>query len=278
MTLITGEMQSAATRPAVRSAARSRLRAALLLALTLCAAALRLWKADWALPYVPHPDEPAIMNVVLRMLRNGDFNPHFFYYPSVWIYVQAAVSWLHLQWGTASGLYAGAAQLPETTDIATSVPGFFVWGRVATALAGAATVPLVFRLAQRLAGSLAGFAAALLLCVNTFNVINSHYITTDVPATFWTALALVATLRVLDHGTWRAYLLAGALAGLAAGTKHNAALTAAAIAAAHALRWRGRMVWTAPRLLGAAAAMIGAFLLTSPYIVLAWGEFRVELG
>ncbi len=93
--------------------------------ITGVAVALRVWKPNWALPFVPHPDEPAIMNVVLRMLRNNDPNPHFFFYPSVWIYVQAFVGWLHLNWGIAQGLYTSAAQLPETTDIATSVPGFF---------------------------------------------------------------------------------------------------------------------------------------------------------
>ncbi len=250
---------------------------ALLTLLTLTGAALRLWRLDWSLPFVPHPDEPAIMNVVLRMLHNADPNPHFFYYPSVWIYVQALVAWLHLKWGIAQGIYTGAAQLPETTDIATAFPGFFVWGRAATAIAGALTVPAVYNLALRIAGPIAGLTAAALLTFNAYHLVHSHYITTDVPATFFTGLALIATIQLLDRGRWRDYLLAGVLAGVAAGTKHNAALTAAAIAAAHALHWRRTMAWQFPRLLAAALAMIGAFLLTSPYIVLAFDEFRGDL-
>ncbi|HEX6289066.1 MAG TPA: glycosyltransferase family 39 protein [Herpetosiphonaceae bacterium] len=246
-------------------------------ALTLIALALRLWKANWSLPFVPHPDEPAIMNVVLRMLRNGDPNPHFFYYPSLWIYVQSAVAWLHLHWGIAQGWYAGAAQLPETTDIATSVPGFFTWGRIATALTGAATVPALYTLARRVAGPIAGLVAAALLAVNALHIIHSHYITTDVPSEFFVALALVWTLAIYERGGWRDYLLAGALAGAAAATKHHAALAAVAITAAHALHWRGRMLHTLPRLIAAAGAMIGVFLLTSPYIVLAFDEFQRDL-
>ncbi|HEY0604270.1 MAG TPA: glycosyltransferase family 39 protein [Herpetosiphonaceae bacterium] len=247
-------------------------------AITLAALLLRVWKANWSLPFVPHPDEPAIMNVVLRMLRNGDPNPHFFYYPSLWIYVQSASAWLHLQWGIAQGLYTGAAQLPQTTDIATSVPGFFTWGRVATALAGTATVPVLYTLARKVGGSIAGFVVALLLTVNTFHIIHSHYITTDVPSELFVGLALVWTLAIVERGSWRDYLLAGALAGAAAGIKHHAALTAVAITVAHVIRWRGRFLHELGRLVGAAAAMIGVFLLTSPYIILAFPEFQRDLS
>lgn len=258
---------------------RSMLRPYVMLgALSLLAAALRVWKADWALPYVPHPDEPAVMNTVLRMLRTNDPNPHFFYYPSLWIYVQAFVGWLHLHWGMARGWYTSAAQLPKTTDIATSVPGFFVWGRIAAALAGAATVPALYLIARRIAGPIAGLIAAALLTVNAFHITHSHYIMPDVPSELFTALALIWTLRILDRGAWRDYLIAGALTGLAAGMKHNAALAAVAIVAAHGLRWRANLLRTLPRLVSAGVATIGSFLVTSPYIILAFPEFRADLG
>ncbi len=270
---VRGTRLAARTQPIVGS--KSVL--ALLLLITALAAALRLWRLDWALPFVPHPDEPAIMNVVLRMLRNSDPNPHFFYYPSLWIYVQALVGWAHLKWGMAQGIYMNAAQLPETTDIATSVPGFFAWGRAASALAGAATVPLLYSAARRVAGPVAGLVAAALLTFNTYHLIHSHYLTTDVAATLFTAPTLLVCLLIVERGLWRDYLLAGALAGLAAGAKHNAAIVAVAITAAHAMHWRARMVRELPRLIVAAVAMIGIFLLTSPFIVLAFAEFWADL-
>lgn len=245
--------------------------------LTILAFGLRAWKADWALPYVPHPDEPAIMNTVLRMLRDRDLNPHFFYYPSLWIYVQAAVGWLQLRWGIARGIYASATQLPATTDIATSVPGFFVWGRLATAITGAATIPVVYALARRLAGSLAGLIAAALLTVNTFHIINSHYVMTDVPSAFLTSLALLWAVRIADRGSWRDYIVAGLFTGLAAGAKHHAVLVAVAIVVAHGVRWRGRSVHMLPRLIVAGVVSLICFLLTSPFVVLDYSEFRRDL-
>lgn len=246
--------------------------------LTVIGFGLRAWKADWALPYVPHPDEPAIMNTVLRMLRDRDPNPRFFYYPSLWIYVQAAIGWLHVQWGVAQGIYSGAAQLPQTTDIATSVPGFFVWGRLATALVGALTIPALFAVTQRLAGVLGGLIAAALLTVNALHITHSHYIMTDVPSEFFIALGLIFALRIADRGAWRAYVLAGLLGGLAAGAKHHAALLAVPIVVAHALFWRGRSLNAIPRLFAAAASMVAIFLLTSPFIILAWDEFWADLS
>lgn len=246
--------------------------------LTLLGWALRVWKADWSLPFVPHPDEPAIMNTVLRMLRDGDANPHFFYYPSLWIYVQALVGWLHLQWGLAHGLYGSVAALPPTTDIATTVPGFFVWGRVAAALAGAATLPAVYALGDRLHGRAAGLLAALLLAFNPLHVQHAHVIMPDVPSALLVALALLPTLRIAERGAWRDYALAGLLGGLAAGVKHHAAIVALPIVVAHGLHWRSRLVARLPRLLLAALVMIGAFLATSPFIVLAFDEFRRDLS
>lgn len=246
--------------------------------LTLVAFVLRAWQAGSSLPWVPHPDEPAIMNVVMRMLRTGDLNPHFFDYPSLWIYLQALVGWVHWKWGLAQGIYTGVEQLPMTTDLATPLPQFFAWGRLATAVAGALTVPVTFAIARRLQpgrfGLAVGMIAAALLVVNAFHISNAHLITTDVASELFVALALLWTLKIYEHGRWRDYLLAGLLTGLAASTKYQMALTSVVIALAHVLHWRKRALHAGTRLLWAALWTIGAFLIASPYIVLAFDEFR----
>ena len=37
-------------------------------------------------------DEPEVMERAVRMMKTGDFNPHFFDYPSLYMYVQAVVA------------------------------------------------------------------------------------------------------------------------------------------------------------------------------------------
>ena len=56
---------------------------------------------------------------------------------------------------------------------------------------------------------------------------HSHWLTVDVPATFWGTLSLLWSARLAtgDPKPLRAALLAGLFAGLAAATKYNLALT-----------------------------------------------------
>ena len=67
------------------------------------------------------------------------------------------------------------------------------------------------------------------------------------------------------------------MTGLAASTKYQMALAAVVIALAHVLHWRRTSLRASGRLLWSAVWTIAAFLLASPYIVLAFGEFRAGL-
>src|SRR5687768_13431173 len=86
-----------------RDTATRRLRTAgsiALLGLLFAAAlGLRAWALNWGLPYAEHPDEPALLEIAVRMVRDGDPNPHSFIYPSLFFYLLAAVIRAHAQWG-----------------------------------------------------------------------------------------------------------------------------------------------------------------------------------
>src|SRR6476660_8229971 len=74
------------------------------LALALTAAALlRFWTLGHGVPYVLGVDEPEVMDRAVRMVQTGDFNPHFFDYPSLYMYVQAAVVVARFLFGAVRG-------------------------------------------------------------------------------------------------------------------------------------------------------------------------------
>ena len=75
------------------------------------------------------------------MMKTGDFNPHFFDYPSLYMYVQAVVAVFRFAVGAMQGMWNGLAQAP-TED-------FYVWGRAVTAILGTATVWIVYRSGMR---------------------------------------------------------------------------------------------------------------------------------
>ena len=54
----------------------------------ILAAALRLSHVKAGVPYAVGVDEPEIMERVVRMMKTADFNPHFFDWPSLTIYLQ----------------------------------------------------------------------------------------------------------------------------------------------------------------------------------------------
>lgn len=239
----------------------------------LLAFALRALPVDYSLPYVDHPDEPNLVNYAIAALRTGDMNPHFFQKPSLYMYLLLPLFWLHYRWGLASGLYAQLDQMNITTHLYTTIPGFFIWGRMLTVIIGALTVIAVYVLAARVSSRGAGLLAALFVATLPFHMDHSQFVTTDVPSALWVLLSFMAAWTVVEHARWRAYLLAGLCAGLAASTKYNAGAIALAIIAAHALHWGRDLLRRLPRLLAAGGAALFGFVLGTPYALLAWPEF-----
>lgn len=239
---------------------------------------LRLYALDWGLPYVEHPDEPALVEVAVRMARAGDPNPHTFLYPSLFFYALAGVVRLHAWWGLQHGLYGSLADLPLKTYLFTQTPGLYVWGRALSALLGALTVPALALLGRRMFGWPAGLLAGLLLAISRFHIEHSHFITTDAATGLWVVLALLGAWRVAEDGSWRGYLLGGLGCGLAAGTKYNAGVVALALAAAHLLHWRGRSLRAAAPLVGCGALALLTFVACTPYALLDWPSFAEALA
>lgn len=256
------------------------------------------WQASrWELPYLAHWDEPFVANRALEILRTGDLNPHFFNYGSLVVYLDAAVDALHYY--RLVGLpeddprhlrspqeirFRGAREdplvtAPEGEPYWVSHPSFYLWNRRLTALFGAAAIALAFHLARRLAGDAAGLVAAFALATSGFHIEQSALVTTDVPAATLALGAVAAAFAFADGGRPRALVAAGALVGLAAGTKYNAALfglvplgVLVAAALRRAPNHRG-WLWAA-----LPAATAGGFLLSTPYALLDLPTFLDHSG
>ena len=229
------------------------------LALTLLAALLlRFWALGQGIPYMLGVDEPEVMDRAVRMIKTGDFNPHFFDYPSLYIYVQSAVSVARFLFGAVRGEWSSLAAA-ATTD-------FYLWARAVTALLGAATVGVLYLGGLRW-GARTALLAAALLAVMPLHVRESHYVLTDVPATFFVTLTFVLSLRAHERSTIVSFALAGAVAGLATATKYTGAIALVMPLLACWMTPSAR-----PSRFVASLAIVGAcgaaFLLTAPYTFL----------
>jgi 4-amino-4-deoxy-L-arabinose transferase-like glycosyltransferase len=221
----------------------------------LTAALLRFWALSQGIGFNPGADEPEVMERAVRMMKTGDFNPHFFDYPGLYMYVEAAVSVTRFLAGAVQGKWAGLAQAP-TED-------FYLWARAMTALLGTATVWVVYRAALRWGPQTALLAAAL-IAVMPLHVRESHYVLTDVPMTCVVMVTFLLSLRAHERATVAAFALAGASAGLAGALKYNGVLAVAMplIACVMTPRLGGRRVVTS---LVIVASLVAAFLAAAPY-------------
>ena len=229
-----------------------------LTAILVAAGTLRFVSLGAGIPYAIGVDEPEIINRVAGMMRSGNLNPHFYDYPTLYIYVQLATACVRFLVGAMAGHWQSLGQVTSAD--------FYLWGRAVTALFGTATVLVVHQIGLRW-GSRPALLAAGLIAVMPLHVRESHYVLTDVPLTFFVALTFLLALRAHEHPTARTFAWAGATAGLAAATKYPGAVSLVLPLIA---------VWmtpeTKPSRRVAAASVIGAsavaFLVAAPYTIL----------
>lgn len=229
-----------------------------LAAIVAVAAALRFYGLGAGIPYALGVDEPQIMSRVVGMMRSGDFNPHFFDYPGLYLYVQLAVACARFMTGAMAGEW--------TTLTAVTAADFYLWGRAVTATLGTLTVLLVHQIGLRW-GTRPALLASGLMAVMPMHVRESHYVLTDVPATFIVALTFLLALRAHEQPRAAAFAWSGAAAGLAAATKYPAGLALLLPLLAASLS-RSARPSRARCAAAAVAAAAGAFLIAAPYTVL----------
>mgnify|MGYP001224614394 CR=1 FL=1 len=235
----------------------SRLRTAGHLPLLLLAAIAALLR--WPYPEFQwqHVDERAFVTVPLGFW-GGDFNPHFFNYPTFHFYLVSALYLAYYLLFSPESFQEFLAYrfFVDATDVITLA-------RVATTAFAVGTVIVTALAARRIYGCWGAWAAGLVLAVLPLHVRFSHLSITDTPATFWVALSLLGAVRILQNGRSRDYLLAGVAAGLAAATKYPGGMVLVAAAAATLMReptLKHRGLWIT---LTSALVVFGA---TTPYV------------
>jgi 4-amino-4-deoxy-L-arabinose transferase-like glycosyltransferase len=230
--------------PQVVARVRVTRTAVALVGILALALGLRVWGLRFGLPYFEHPDEWAVADEALRMLRTGEYTPFSYTYPTLYVYMQVGVATFHFLWGAGAGLYRTPADIDPVR--------FYVWARALTALLGTGAVALTFLAGRSLYGRTAGLLAAALIAVMPAVAGDAHYVTTDTPAMFFTLLAFLAIARLgvaPEHDGGRETLrstlalafVAGFGVGIATATKWNAGALVIALLAAIVLAAYRRM-------------------------------------
>jgi len=208
-------------------------------------------------------------------------NPGNFLHPALFYEAGAALfSGLYLV-GRQSGAFHSAVDL--LADFVLHEAKYLQALQLLVAVFGALTLPVVFELARRIAGSLAGLVAAGTLAILPVHVLNSQRVRVDSLCVLLTALSALALHRLSERGRRRDFISAGGMIGLATAANYPAALLGVAyLAAAVVARKRSTSSeFVRSFALGVVAAAV-VFALANPYVVLtptaAWDGFTFQLS
>ncbi|OGG55037.1 MAG: hypothetical protein A3F84_12985 [Candidatus Handelsmanbacteria bacterium RIFCSPLOWO2_12_FULL_64_10] len=174
-----------------------------------------------------HPDADALTRASASLRES--IHPHIVHEGKTYLYSVYGPVFMYLWWiaGKAVAPFAGFSpfnlQDVRDADLTRLV------GRGLSALAGSATVYLIYRIGTRCYGRRAGLLAALFLAATVLHIQSSHFATVDVLMGFFVALSFVFFLDVADPerragAEVRPCILSGVAVGLAAATKLNAAV------------------------------------------------------
>jgi Dolichyl-phosphate-mannose-protein mannosyltransferase len=162
-----------------------------------------------------------------------------------------------------------------------------IGARLLTAALFLGQIVIVFIVSQRFFGSVAARATSLLLATSAGFIAFSHFLTVDIPATFWMLLAFLNSQNILLRGRMRDYVLAGLFTGVATATKYNALAIGISIPVAHWLASNGQFLtrdWTVwkrrlfdTRLVIGICVVVFGFVLANPFAVLDYSNFVNDL-
>jgi len=255
--------------------ARTRVLLALVLAAGLAASVTGL---DWGLPYQWHTDEKVTQ--ALNVLHSPRWDPDYFINPHLHIYLVAAA--FRIAYAVHPGYEVGRGfpEILPMMDRASPVRKLqFLAMRLSrgeSVLFGLATVLMVFALGRRHWGEIAGLFAAAFAAV-TMGLVNLWHFATPEALLFLLMVTALGLLdRIIERGTTRDYVLAGACIGLACSTKYTAWLLAVPFLTAHVA---GRGLRGAVEMRGlrgmtiAGIAAILAFVAGTPLLLFNWKQF-----
>jgi 4-amino-4-deoxy-L-arabinose transferase-like glycosyltransferase len=180
----------------------------------LASLGLNAWMVTWGLPSTTGwaPDELLPSAVLEARAKRFSGGWHDKYPPLHFRLLAALYSPSLAADGPASGL-----AVPSGTYF-----HLFLVGRGLSVLMGVGIVLVVYLCGRRLMDERRGLIAAALVTIMAPVVLYAKLANVDVPYFFWWALSLLFLLRALDHHRLVDYLLLGATAALAVGTKDQA--------------------------------------------------------
>lgn len=235
--------------------------------LTLLAFIVRRTGLYFGLPFCYGVDEAAVLSPSLGIVAIGDFNPHFFHYPSFGYYLTSLAVLLGYIRDAVASSWA------HFTDMPGYVP--YYYARLEVAIISALTVPALYLLGRRVADRRTAALGALLLALSQLSCESARNANFHAMVPLFVVLALWALVEFIENQSPWWLLAAAALTGLAISTMYYAVSLLPVLLVVAIIRARERRIGLT--VLAVLVAVL-AFLLTTPYAILDVQEFARQFG
>lgn len=249
-----------------------------LAAATALGGAFRFYGLGWGAPYFHfHMDEHLVFTDAYLLARD----PHaaamsgkfFMYSPGPSYLLNLVVR-----------IYEALAH-PLDLTIPRDEITYMVLGRAISATFGTATIPLVYLVARRVSGRVAGVIAAFLLAGAVIHLRDSHFFALDVSMAFFTVVTWYFMAHTVERGSIGGTVGSGIGLGLGLLCKYSAAFLAPLIGLAEMMSpdgprgLRPLRPWVRAGLRAAAAVALGLtlFLILDPLVVKYFDKFRTDI-
>ncbi len=239
---------------------------------------VRVWSIDFGLPYLYHPDEPNKIAIAQNMFKTGDLNPHYFYKPTLFIYLNALAYIPYYSFGELLGVFNSPTDILPPVMLTMGVglaptPSAVLMGRLLTTVCATTSVFVVFLIGRQISAEASvGLLAALLMSISITNVANSRFITENSFVVFFTLVATWASIHIYQRGETRDYIVAGIATGLALSSKYPGGVIGILPLVAHFINPK-RKGFNDYRLYLTFIFIPIAFLVTTPFALLDYEKF-----
>lgn len=221
-----------------------------------------------------HPDEHNILKSISNMNPHSmDFNPHFFEYPSFLIYFTAFLLLIASLLG----------MIKVTSDISFYFmnPGemgkFFLLGRSGVVFLSILGVILLYKTAENFFDRKTALLSSFMLGITPLYMLNSHFMTVDIPMVFWIIVALYLFSLFWKNNRVAFFYMASIALGFAAGTKYPAVFIWLMIPLMYAgKKEKVKAIFYSVVVKALLLATI-IFFFTTPYAILSFNEFKRDL-
>jgi len=142
----------------------------------------------------------------------------------------------------------------------------FIVGRLLSFVMGLLTIILVYVFGKSMYGEATGLLAAFFLSIMPLHVVYAAVLNVAEPVAMWLALTACFTVMLYKTKQLKWYVLAGASAGLALGTKYTAFPVLLMMLVAHTLS--EKKIVLNKNIILSFAAMLAAFFVFNPYYII----------